>query len=150
MPARIALFATLLPLAAVAQSGRIDPAAAAGIAAGNRAWIDAMKQGNPKLVAATYSEDAVDCSAAGDCVRGRAAIERQIADRIGKLGRASSASVTSEGSVQNGSFVYEWGRAEAVYPNGSRVAGRYLTIWRKSGATWLIFRNLKIPPAAAH
>ena len=125
----------------------IETAARQGIDAGNRAWIEGMKGGDAKRIAGTYAEDATDCSAAGDCLQGRAMIERQIRERIGKLGRAVSASVESKGAVQQGDFVYEWGQAEAAFANGNRIAGRYLTVWRRgAGGGWEIWRNLKIPP----
>jgi len=50
------------------------------------------------------------------------------------------------GSVQQGSFVYEWGRAEASFANGNNVVDRYLTVWhRQSDGSWKIFRNMVIP-----
>jgi len=105
-----------------------------------------MKQGNVGLITSTYTSDAVDCSPEGDCVRGRTAIEEHMKEEIAKLGKAESASVTSSGSVQQGRFVYEWGRAEASFPNGKKVVDQYLTAWRKeSDGTWKIFRNLVIP-----
>jgi ketosteroid isomerase-like protein len=126
----------------------ISESARRGIAAGNNAWIDGMKRANATVIAASYAGDAVDCNPTGECVQGRAAIARQLRDRVQKLGPAKSASVTSKGSVQQGDFVYEWGEAEASFPNGARVAGNYLTVWRKSGDRWLIFRNIKIPSDA--
>ena len=129
-----------------AQSGRIDPAARKDIDAGNRAWVEAMKQGTAAMVAATYAEDAVDCPPAGECIRGRAAIQAYFQDRMAKFGRARTAAVTSLGSVQQGDFVYEWGRAEAVSENGQKLSGRYLTAWRKQpDGWWKIFRNMPIP-----
>jgi ketosteroid isomerase-like protein len=48
--------------------------------------------------------------------------------------------------VQQGDFVYEWGDAEALLASGVRIAGRYLTVWRKrADGGWEIFRNTKIP-----
>ena len=65
---------------------------------------------------------------------------------MAKLGKADSASVIGIGSVQQGSFVYEWGQAEATFPNGSKVVDRYITAWREEpDGSWKIFRNLVIP-----
>ena len=144
--ARSAVLLMLVTACAAAQKA-IEPGARQGIDAGNRAWIEGMRRGEAKPIAGTYAEDATDCSATGECVQGRAKIERQIQERIEKLGRAVSASVRSKGSVQQGDFVYEWGEAEASFANGDRIAGRYLTVWRRQGGRgWEIFRNLKIPP----
>ena len=140
------LFLLLLSLPSLAQSKPIESTARRQIDAGNQAWIDGMKQGNVALISATYTPDAVDCSAEGDCIRGRTAIEKHMNDGLAKHGKADSASVTSIGSVQQGSFVYEWGQAEAKFPDGSKVVDRYLTAWHKEPeGVWKIFRNLVIP-----
>ena len=129
-----------------AQNEPIASAARDQIDAGNQAWIDGMKQGNVGLIMATYTPDAVDCSPEGDCARGSSAIERHMRHEMAKLGKAESASVTSIGSVQQGRFVYEWGLAEASFPDGRKVVDRYLTTWREQpDRTWKIFRNLVIP-----
>lgn len=143
----VAAFLLLLsPAISFAQSKPIDSVARRQIDAGNQAWIDGMKQGNTAMIAATYTQDAVDCSPAGDCIRGGSAIEAHMKEEMTKLGKASSASVTSVGSVQQGRFVYEWGQAEASFPSGKKVVDRYLTAWRQEpDGSWKIFRNLVIP-----
>jgi ketosteroid isomerase-like protein len=130
----------------LAQNKPIESAARRQIDAGNQAWIDGMEQGNVGLITATYTSDAVDCSPEGDCVRGLTAIEEHMREEMAKLGKAKSATVTSSGSVQQGRFVYEWGRAEASFPNGKKVVDQYSTAWREEpDGTWKIFRNLVIP-----
>ena len=143
---RTAAFFLLLSAVGFAQGGPINPDARRQIDAGNQAWIDGMKQGKVGPIAATYTQDAVDCSPTGDCIRGRVAIEQHMKDEMAKLGRADSASVTSAGSVQQGRFVYEWGQAEASFPGGRRIVDRYLTAWREEpDGNWKIFRNLVMP-----
>lgn len=128
------------------EAGSIPPAARKSIDAGNQAWIDGMKNGDAAIIAATYTEEALDCGSNGECIQGRKAVEQKMKDRIAKLGQAQSASVTSAGSVQQGGFVYEWGRADASFPNGVRIGGHYLTVWqRQPDGTWKIFRNMAIP-----
>ena len=105
-----------------------------------------MKEGKAALIAATYAASAVDCPVSGECVPGRAAIEQYMRSRLAKLGRAISASAISPGSVQQGDFVYEWGRSEVSFENGQKAAHRYLTVWqRQSGGARKIFRNMPIP-----
>jgi len=59
------------------------------------------------------------------------------------------ASATSLGSVQQGDYVYEWGRSEIGFGDGQKVAHRYLTVWqRQPGGVWKIFRNMPIPDDA--
>jgi ketosteroid isomerase-like protein len=141
-----AIYALLLSSACVAQTKTIDPDARRHIDAGNQQWIDGMKQHDLRLLTAAYTIDAVDCSAEGNCIRGLAAIEEHVKRQMAMVGKADSASVTSIGSVQRGSFVYEWGQAEAHFAGGKDIVDRYLTVWRKqSDGTWKIFRNLVIP-----
>lgn len=132
--------------ACVAQSKPIDSDARRQIDAGNQVWVDAMKQGDVALLVPGNTEDAVDCSPQGDCVRGRSALEKHMKEKMEKLGKADSASVLSIGSVQQGRYVYEWGQAKAHFPNGKSILDRYLTVWQKQpDGTWKVFRNLVIP-----
>ena len=143
---RSVLVYLLLATQCLAQAGTIEAAARKGIDAGNQAWVDGMKAGEVSLIAGTYAADALDCGPTGDCIRGRAAIERHLTEQFAKLGRALSASAISGGAVQQGDFVYEWGRAEASFAHGKRQVDRYLTVWRReTDGGWKIFRNLVIP-----
>lgn len=130
----------------LAQSKPIDSDARRQIDAGNQQWVDAMKQGNVALLGPGNTEDVVDCSPQGDCIRGRSALEEHMTEEMTKLGKADSASVISVGSVQQGRYVYEWGEARAHFPNGKSIMDRYLTVWQKQpDGTWKVFRNLVIP-----
>ncbi|MGO9434103.1 MAG: YybH family protein [Terracidiphilus sp.] len=132
--------ATLMP-------GQMPTASArAAIDAGNQAWIDGIKAGDVKRIAATYTVDAVDCGRTGDCFRGRIQIERHMTTQLESLGRARSAAVKTWGSTEQGSFVYEWGEAEATFGGGKRLVDRYLTAWQQQpDGTWKIFRNMVLP-----
>lgn len=113
---------------------------------GNQAWTSGMKRGDAAKIAATYAADALDCGATGTCLKGRAAIAQAMAARIAKMGRAASASVMSLGSVERGEFVYEWGSATAVFADGKKLEGPYLTVWEKQkDGSWKIFRNMALP-----
>lgn len=113
---------------------------------GNQAWIEGMKSGNVEMIAATYAKNAVDCPAAGECLTGRQAISEHLKDRMAHSGRAQSADVTSNGSVRQGDYVYEWGVAQASFGNGRTIGGHYLTVWQfQTDGSWKIFRNLAIP-----
>ncbi|HEX3742643.1 MAG TPA: DUF4440 domain-containing protein [Bryobacteraceae bacterium] len=139
----------LLAISAFAQSGAIDPRARKDIDAGNQAWVNGMKTGDASAIAATYAGNAVDCAATGECVKGRAAIEAHVKERLAKMGRAVSASAATTGSVQQGDFVYEWGHSEVAFAAGPKTSHRYLTVWqRQPGGDWKIFRNLPIPDDA--
>ncbi len=130
----------------LAQSKPIDSDARRQIDAGNQQWVEAMKQGNVALLVPGNTEDAVDCSPEGKCIRGLPALEQHMTEEMTKLGKADSASVISVGSVQQGRYVYEWGEAKAHFPNGKSIMDRYLTVWqRQPNGAWKVFRNLVIP-----
>ena len=136
---------SLLSCAGILQSQPTMPPRA-GIDAGNQAWIDGMKSGDIAKISATYAEEAVDCDSGGDCRKGRLEIERHMRAQLTASGRARSATVKSLGLSQNGGFVYEWGRAEAEFISGKKLAENYLTVWRRQAdGSWKIFRNLVIP-----
>ena len=79
------VFFLLLSSMCFAQNKSIGSGARQQIDAGNQAWIDGIKQGNVALIAATYTPDAVDCNPAGDCIRGRTAIEEHMREEMAKL-----------------------------------------------------------------
>ena len=116
------------------------------IDAGNQAGIDGVKAGDVKRIGATYTEDAVDCGPTGECIRGRLEIERHMTTQLRSTGRARSAAVKTAGSSGQGSFVYEWGQAEATFDGGKTLVEKYVTVWqRQADGTWKIFRNNVIP-----
>ena len=140
------IFLALYCTTCLAQTKLIDSDARQQIDAGNQQWVDAMKQGNAAMLVPGNTEDAVDCSPGGECIRGRSAIGEHMKEEISKLGKADSASVVSVGSVQQGRYVYEWGEAKAHFPNGKSVVDKYLTVWqRQPDGAWKVFRNLVIP-----
>lgn len=145
-PIFLAVILLLLPLAAPAQAAPTSTAARAGIEAGNQAWIDGVKTGDVARIIATYADNSVDCGPSGACIEGRAQIGQHMQAEYAKLGRATSASVSSWGSTQSGNFVYEWGQAQASFTGGKNIVDKYLTVWqRQTDGSWKIFRNLVIP-----
>lgn len=136
---------SVISVAMLMQGQTPTASARTAIDAGNQAWIDGIKAGDIQRIAATYTEDAVDCSPTGECIRGRLLIERHMTTQLKRMGRARSASVKSWGSTEQGDFVYEWGEAEATFGGGKRLVERYLTAWqRQPDGTWKIFRNMVI------
>ncbi len=116
------------------------------VEAGNRGWVEGLKSGDVGPIVAPYEEEGLDCTATGECLKGRAAVEKHYADRIAKLGRATRAEVRTKQLVRDGEYAYEWGRAEARFPAGKEIKGRYLTVWRRQkDGSWKIFRNVPLP-----
>ena len=136
----------LFSVAMLSMAQTPDVSARAAVDAGNQAWIDGVKTQDVKHIIATYAEDAVDCGPTGDCIRGRLQIERHMTTQLASLGRARSAAVKSWGSTEQGSFIYEWGQAEATFDSGKKLVEKYLTVWQKQpDGGWKIFRNMVIP-----
>ncbi|HWE23143.1 MAG TPA: SgcJ/EcaC family oxidoreductase [Myxococcales bacterium] len=116
------------------------------IASGNQEWIDGIKAHDAARIAATYDEQGINCSAKGDCVKGRAAIESQMAPGVKKMPAVADAWVKSAGTVVDGELAYEWGSAGFRFADGKEFAGRYLTAWRKQpDGSWKIFHNASLP-----
>ncbi|WP_433974069.1 YybH family protein [Tunturiibacter lichenicola] len=136
----------LFSIAMLSMAQTPDAAARAAVDAGNQAWVDGVKTEDIKRIIATYAEDAVDCGPAGECIRGREQIERKMTTQLAARGRARSATVKTQGATEQGSFIYEWGQAEATFSGGKDLVEKYLTVWQKQpDGTWKIFRNMVIP-----
>ncbi|HKW87246.1 MAG TPA: DUF4440 domain-containing protein [Candidatus Acidoferrales bacterium] len=118
------------------------------IDAANQAWVDGLKAGNVDQVVASYSDDAVNCSPSGDCVKGRSAIADGYKQLLDKLGPATGGFVRSGSLFVDRDLAYESGYAEAHFPDGTIFNGRYSTVWKlQPDGHWKIFRNLSLPAA---
>lgn len=125
-----------------------DPAAAAAadIDKANQDWAVAMVHGDAATAAAAYMTDAVFCDTAGNCTRGRDAIEKLTQARLQEHGLPRSAAAHSERRVAADGFVYEWGEASLVTSYGKTDTKHFLTVWqRQDNGHWLIYRNLVLP-----
>ncbi len=117
------------------------------VSAGNQEWIDGLKAGNADSIVSSYAQDSVFCGAAGDCVKGPAAIAALYKEVIAKFGRATDASVRSDSLRADHDLAYESGSAEAHFPNGVVRKGRYSTVWKlQPDGHWKIFRNMSLSP----
>ncbi len=113
--------------------------------AGNQEWIDGYKAGDTDRMVASYAPDGVFCSAAGDCVKGPAAIAALYKEVIAKFGPAVGASVHSDALRVDHDLAYESGSAEVRFPNGTVRKGRFSTVWKlQPDGHWKIFRNLSL------
>jgi len=118
------------------------------IDAGNQAWVDGLKAGDVDRIVSSFSQDSVNCDAAGDCVKGRMAVAAQYKEVIARFGRATSGFVRSETLHVDHNLAYESGYAEARFLNGAVRKGRFSTVWKREGdGHWKIFRNISLPAA---
>jgi ketosteroid isomerase-like protein len=114
--------------------------------AGNQAWVDGLKAGDANRIVSGYSQDSVNCDAAGDCVKGPMAVAAQYKEVIARFGRATSGFVRSETLHVDQDLAYESGHAEARFLNGTIRRGRFSTVWKREGdGHWKIFRNISLP-----
>ncbi len=118
------------------------------IDAGNQAWVEGLKAGDVDRIVSSYSEDSVNCNAAGDCVKGLMAVAGQYKEVIARFGRATSGFVRSEMLHVDHNLAYESGYAEARFLNGAVRKGRFSTVWKREGdGHWKIFRNISLQAA---
>ena len=112
---------------------------------GNQAWVDGLKAGDANHIVSSYSEDSINCNAAGDCVKGPMAVVAQYKEIIAKFGLATSGFVRSETLHVDQDLAYESGYAEAHFLNGAVRKGRFSTVWkREDDGHWKIFRNISL------
>jgi ketosteroid isomerase-like protein len=117
------------------------------IDAGNHAWVDGLRAGDAKNIASSYSQDSINCDAAGGCVKGQMAVAAQYKDVIARFGRATNGFVRSEALRVDHDLAYESGYAEAHFINGAIRKGRFSTVWKlQADRHWRIFRNVSLPP----
>ena len=142
-PSLLALF-LLLPWLAAGAAEPSDPETY--IKAGNDEWVQAMEQGDARLMAQAYAADAVFCARDGRCIQGHDAIQAFMQARIQKLGKAKQASVKSRHHERDGDLVYEWGYTAVISHDDKLGGGRYLTVWMpQPGGSWKIYRNIVLP-----
>lgn len=116
------------------------------IDAGNQAWVDGLKAGDANHIVSSYSQDSINCNAAGDCVKGPMAVVAQYKEVIARFGLATSGFVRSETLHVDHDLAYESGYAEAHFLNGAVRKGRFSTVWkRQDDGHWKIFRNISLP-----
>jgi ketosteroid isomerase-like protein len=116
------------------------------IDAGNQTWVDGLKAGDANHIVSSYSQDSINCNAAGDCVKGTMAVAAHYQQVIDRFGRATSGFVRSETLHVDHDLAYESGYAEAHFLNGAVRKGRFSTVWkRQDDGHWKIFRNISLP-----
>lgn len=114
----------------------------------NREWLEGLKTGDAARAAAGFAGDAVNCNAAGDCVRGIDALRAGYADLIARFGNATGGVVRSETLHVDHDLAFETGYAEALFANANARKGRFATVWKlQKDGHWKIIRNLALPPA---
>ena len=111
----------------------------------NSDWSRAIVTGNPAVLSAPYAKNAVFIGPDGTAISGKAGVRTMYARRPVSV-RVLKASIKSDGRAAHDAYdVYEWGTAKLTVKRGKKIverSARYLTVWHRTGKTWLITRNI--------
>lgn len=145
---RISLLLAAAPLllaAAAPWQRQALSSAAPFIDRANRDWARAIVTGDAEMLSAPYAKDGVFIAPDGTAIHGRAGVRTMYRRRPADT-KVLRASIKSDGrTAADPDDVYEWGSAQmTVRRKGKQhvVAGRYLTVWHRTGKHWLITRNI--------
>jgi uncharacterized protein (TIGR02246 family) len=116
---------------------------------GNAEWIEAWEKGDPEMLAAIFTDDAVMLSQGGRVFKGRQQIlERQKA-AMQSVTRPVKVSVTTVKIWLDGDTAYETGKYKYEYTEKGKPTteeGRYVTTWkRQSDGSWKLSMDMAVP-----
>ena len=127
----------------------------AAIHAVTQAWVKAYNAGDANAVSGLYADQAVLLPPGAPAAKGKAAIQGYFAKDTAESAKAGvTFSIAPNSDVgTSGDLAWESGTYAVKAKSGASVeVGKYLTVYRKSGAKWLIIRdtwNSDAPPAPA-
>ena len=103
-------------------------------------FSQAASNGDADGVAALYTEDAIILPLEAPTVKGRAAI-RDFWKPLVESG--VKAKLTTTEATRAGDFVHELGTYTLKHADGALIQeGKYIVIWKRSGDTWKIHRDI--------
>ena len=141
------LIASVPLLAAAAPSWQSQALASAApfIDKANSDWSRAIVTGNAAMLNAPYAADAVFIGPDGTAIHSKAGVRTMYGRRPAKV-QVLNASIKSDGrAAADPNDVYEWGTARLTVKRGKTIverSARYLTVWHRTGKSWLITRNI--------
>jgi ketosteroid isomerase-like protein len=141
------LIASVPLLAAAAPSWQSQALASAApfIDKANSDWSRAIVTGNAAMLSAPYAADAVFIGPDGTAIHSKAGVRTMYGRRPAKV-QVLNASIKSDGrAAADPNDVYEWGTARLTVKRGKTIverSARYLTVWHRTGKSWLITRNI--------
>jgi ketosteroid isomerase-like protein len=111
----------------------------------NAEWTQAIVTGDADTLSAPYDEQGIFIRPDGAEIRGKRGVRDMYAKRGGDV-QVLKAGIKSEGrAAADPDDVYEWGTATMTMKRSGKVqraTGRYLTVWHREGARWLITHNV--------
>jgi uncharacterized protein (TIGR02246 family) len=133
---RIALAIPGLLLALEAHANDVREA----VESGNRAFAEAFARGDAAAVASLYTETAEVIAPGSPIASGRDAIAGFWQATLDS-GVEDVALLTREVEAA-GDLAFESGLARLVAKDGSTTQARYLVVWRRIGARWMLHRDI--------
>ena len=141
----LAAAAPLLIAAVPAWQQQALASAAPFIDRANSDWSRAIVSGNAKILSAPYASNGVFITPDGTAIHGKAGIQTMYSRRPSGV-KVLRANIKSDGRVAaDANDVYGWGSAQMTVTRKGKqhmVVGRFLTVWHRTGARWLITRNI--------
>jgi ketosteroid isomerase-like protein len=135
----------LLAAAAPSWQSQALASAAPFIDKANSEWSRAIVTGNAAMLSAPYAADAVFIGPDGTAIHSKAGVRTMYGRRPAKV-QVLNASIKSDGrAAADPNDVYEWGTARLTVKRGKTIverSARYLTVWHRTGKSWLITRNI--------
>lgn len=143
MLAALALAAALTEADCAAMKASARPT----IERANGDWVRAMQAHDADAIAAFYADDGLFVQPDDKVVAGRAAVRDLYATAMKSAKPVTGGAIAGDGLACGGpDLLYEWGQAWAATRGADggelRRGGPYLTVWKRVGGEWRIFRNL--------
>ncbi len=115
----------------------------------SQGWAEAFNNGDAAALAALYTEDAILLPPGAPLIRGRAAIEAQLAK---EAGGGFQIEIVSLESPSQGDTGYNLGTFTVKDANGTVVdTGKFIEIWKHVDGEWKLYAdiyNSDVPPPA--
>jgi uncharacterized protein (TIGR02246 family) len=106
----------------------------------NQKWMDAVKQGDKKMLATLYTVDSIIVPPHSDLVHGKAEIEALIKGFVDSQMQITLQTINVE---QYQDMAYEVGRAIVANSAGEVVENsHYLVIWKNVNGVWKMHRDI--------
>ena len=116
---------------------------------GNAQWIEAWEKGDPKLVAALFTDDAVMLSLGGKVFKGRQQILERQRTAMQSVTHPIKVSVVTVKIWLDGDTAYETGKYKYEYAEKGKPTteeGRYVTAWkRQDDGSWKLSMDMAVP-----
>jgi uncharacterized protein (TIGR02246 family) len=116
---------------------------------GNAQWIEAWEKGDPEMVAAIFTDDAVMLSRGGWVFKGHQQILERQKEAMQSVTRPIKVSIITVNVWLDGETAYETGKYKYEYTEKGKLAteeGRYVRMWkRQRDGSWKLSMDMPVP-----